>query len=109
MFAKVVDAENEMPGKIKSLGIVFRQWERNDDGSKKGVVPWVQHFLTGPRAEKALFHAKKMFTALLMGCGNNTIISLDFDKEKCTHTQVDELVRMVRTMGLTAVEVQTGR
>ena len=44
---------------------------------------------------------------LLISGPNGAIISLMFDKARCTHAQIHELDRMVSGMGLTAVEVQT--
>jgi hypothetical protein len=44
---------------------------------------------------------------LLIGCPNRTIISLVFDNKKASHSQIHELERLLRRMGLTAVEVQT--
>ena len=60
LFAKVKQITNERFGKIMSLGIVLRQLDYEAD-PKGGVIVWVEPFLTGPRAEKALLHAKSMW------------------------------------------------
>jgi hypothetical protein len=44
---------------------------------------------------------------LLIGCPNRTIISLMFDNKRATHAQVHELDRLLGSMGLQEVEVQT--
>jgi hypothetical protein len=56
LFANV--AKLEKPGKILPLGIAIRQV---DQDSETGAVVWVQPFLTGPRAERALIQARKLF------------------------------------------------
>jgi len=60
LFSEV--AKLEKPGKILPLGVAVWQRDREiQDPEKQGVV-WVQPFLTGARAEKALLEARKVFT-----------------------------------------------
>jgi hypothetical protein len=63
LFAKVAKIE----GKILPLGIAVRQIGREPNDlkdpkdPKSGAVVWVQPFLTGPRAERALLKARQVF------------------------------------------------
>jgi hypothetical protein len=62
LFAAV--GKVEKPGKILPLGIAVRQLDheaKNPRDPKSGAVVWVQPFLTGPRAEKALIKAREIF------------------------------------------------
>jgi hypothetical protein len=47
-------------------------------------------------------------SGLLIGCGNDTIITLVFDNKRTSHADVHTLDRLITKMGLIAVEVQTG-
>ena len=55
-------AKIEKPGKVLPLGILIAQRDREAKDPKEQGASWVQPFLVGPRAEKALILARKLFT-----------------------------------------------